>query len=985
MGKLDLESRSQFLLQDPKGPLIKVAAEDANEETRFLAYTALGALAVLLPVSAQDQVVAELLKPLADKKAPERARLAALTAMAQVTQQSEGISRSWAGSFVDKALPLLTLAATKPAQRLQSLLAWASIGSLAKADEEALSSKLKKDQLSLIKEGVSFLNAIPTIQKAPMTELSSQAQLWRALLAGRVPGSPSVDDAAKDIPWLALPPKPFGEALPVARSTIVLLAGLYSTSPERSLNESEAEKPSQLLSLKDIIQQLQEKGTDSTLLLLAQALIAWLAELAALPKPQRQVSSAALRSILVDLCHAAAAAASLRPEIIGLLCLAAHHPLLGSRHWPQLKYWKWLRYRGPLAACFDKASSNVWATLRDLICAGRKLPRTDASGCRLAAISLASAFDGSEPALHEEAAALVRECVAALPTEQVSAEAIEDVKIYFAPEGVLWIEEGVYVAEERENKNLQKNKYLGTFEEEEVKQGPSASRLKFAPKEGDKAKESKAKDGKDSKPAKGKSKGAATAEKGAMTQAQIEVAKIQEQSETRARIRCYVDEASFAMDVMVSLSRNESSKEAFEELLPELVPSFLKLLQSPLTVLQTRRCLRSLVSLVVPRESITRRDLLPDALMVVGKHWLARSPASAGTPGKERVCEVVLDGVDSVRKLDNCSVALILPIIIRALYDGGSLLQVLCTRALHLLEHQLALGMQVSEETAHEVFDSLSVVLLALPGMAHGTQAAMAAACKHMVASTETLGRLAQMFFSDEELMRESVITALGVLPENLHVKGSFLADVNLDPTGLLGCNVEKMELVSPQAEVAPGESLTALSERAGYVPRPPLPEEDPKPGFRGGKALFIFFLCNAVPFAALMYYLREQRTQRTQMALLSLPSLPEDIAAEVLRVTRTSSVCFLLQDAEATANRVAGTLRVDPHAPEASAYVPPTEPLPLVPQLERNFLTDLVESPAVSGLGFVHFAVAKASPEGRAVAEGRRLHVTSVLFLLCL
>ena len=36
------------------------------------------------------QVVAELLKPLSDKKAPERARLAALTAIAQVTQQSEG-------------------------------------------------------------------------------------------------------------------------------------------------------------------------------------------------------------------------------------------------------------------------------------------------------------------------------------------------------------------------------------------------------------------------------------------------------------------------------------------------------------------------------------------------------------------------------------------------------------------------------------------------------------------------------------------------------------------------------------------------------------------------------------------------------------------------------------------------------------------------------------------------------------------------------
>jgi hypothetical protein len=40
----------------------------------------------------------------------------------------------------------------------------------------------------------------------------------------------------------------------------------------------------------------------------------------------------------------------------------------------------------------------------------------------------------------------------------------EDVKVFFAPEGVLWIEEGVYVAEERNNKNVSKNKYLQAAE-----------------------------------------------------------------------------------------------------------------------------------------------------------------------------------------------------------------------------------------------------------------------------------------------------------------------------------------------------------------------------------------------------------------------------------------------------------------------------------------------------------------------------------------
>ena len=96
-----------------------------------------------------------------------------------------------------------------------------------------------------------------------------------------------------------------------------------------------------------------------------------------------KANSSALRDILVDLCHAAATASGpLRPEIVcllrggidpflaavapasdvalfcGRLSLAAHHPLLGSRHWPQLKHWRWLRYRGPLAACFEKVPQS---------------------------------------------------------------------------------------------------------------------------------------------------------------------------------------------------------------------------------------------------------------------------------------------------------------------------------------------------------------------------------------------------------------------------------------------------------------------------------------------------------------------------------------------------------------------------------------------------------------------------------------------------
>eukprot|EP00933_Yihiella_yeosuensis_P072796 TRINITY_DN81328_c0_g1_i1.p1 TRINITY_DN81328_c0_g1~~TRINITY_DN81328_c0_g1_i1.p1 ORF type:complete len:368 (-),score=79.83 TRINITY_DN81328_c0_g1_i1:126-1172(-) len=169
------------------------------------------------------------------------------------------------------------------------------------------------------------------------------------------------------------------------------------------------------------------------------------------------------------------------------------------------------------------------------------------------------------------------------------------------------------------------------------------------------------------------------------------------------------------------------------------------------------------------------------------------------------------------------------------------------------------------------------------------------------------------------------------------------------------------------------GSSLAELSERAGYLPQPEAFDERLKPGFRGGRALFIFFLCNAIPFTGLLYYLNEQREARAELSMLALPQTADDVAGEALRVIRTSAACFLLQDAEAVGTSFGGALRVDPHPPEASAYVPPTEPLPLIPQMERNVVTDLFEAPAVGGLGFIHFAVSRKSAEGAAVLAGRR------------
>lgn len=144
--------------------------------------------------------------------------------------------------------------------------------------------------------------------------------------------------------------------------------------------------------------------------------------------------------------------------------------------------------------------------------------------------------------------------------------------------------------------------------------------------------------------------------------------------------------------------------------------------------------------------------------------------------------------------------------------------------------------------------------------------------------------------------------------------------------------------------------------------------DERLQPGFRGGKSLFLFFLCNAVPFSALVYYLKSERAERAQLSLHSLPETAEEVVAEVLRVIRTSPTCFLSQGTDAVSS-----VRVDPHAPEGRPYVPPTGPLPIVPQMGRNEITDLLESPPVAGLGYIHFALARSSTLGKAVLSGNR------------
>lgn len=163
--------------------------------------------------------------------------------------------------------------------------------------------------------------------------------------------------------------------------------------------------------------------------------------------------------------------------------------------------------------------------------------------------------------------------------------------------------------------------------------------------------------------------------------------------------------------------------------------------------------------------------------------------------------------------------------------------------------------------------------------------------------------------------------------------------------------------------------SLGNLSDRSGFLPKPEVIEHQKKTDHRGKRALALFFLCNAIPFGGLLYYLREQREERAQLSLSSLPLSASDVVAEALRCMRTASSCFFQRHGDASGD----VLLVDPHQPEAMAYVVPTTPLPILPQEERNAFTDIFESPSYVGLGFVHFAVSRNSSAGKAVLAGDR------------
>eukprot|EP00971_Amphidinium_carterae_P276606 5489169-Amphidinium_carterae.1 len=251
----DSEVNSTVVVQmaEPKGPIAKAASEDASEDNRALGCKVLGAMLCKVAPQSADPVVNELLKSIADKKAADRIKVVALDGLSQAVDSCAEIP--WVAVAAEKVVPSLLVGVSKPGQRLQSLLAWSVFAAGANMVPEKLEGQLKKEHLSALKDGTSFLNIDASVLRAPTAELASQAQLWRAILAGHIPGlpAPALEGGSNHV---SLPPTAFSTLPTLGRTAILLLTALHRAVPDRGEqpygSKEKGPTPLQQLGLPDI-------------------------------------------------------------------------------------------------------------------------------------------------------------------------------------------------------------------------------------------------------------------------------------------------------------------------------------------------------------------------------------------------------------------------------------------------------------------------------------------------------------------------------------------------------------------------------------------------------------------------------------------------------------------------------------------------------------------------------------------------------------
>lgn len=118
---------------------------------------------------------------------------------------------------------------------------------------------------------------------------------------------------------------------------------------------------------------------------------------------------------------------------------------------------------------------------------------------------------------------------------------------------------------------------------------------------------------------------------------------------------------------------------------------------------------------------------------------------------------------------------------------------------------------------------------------------------------------------------------------------------------------------------------------------------------------MFAFFLLNAVPVSAAVWYFRQQKEELVQNMVRSLPSVSADVIRESMRVMRSAPHPMLVFGERAS------VFRIDPHPPGSVVLLPNvTDDKNAI----DNALSDLFTTDANDAIPLraIHFCMSKAS-----------------------
>ncbi|CAD7971263.1 unnamed protein product [Amoebophrya sp. A120] len=317
--------------------------------------------------------------------------------------------------------------------------------------------------------------------------------------------------------------------------------------------------------------------------------------------------------------------------------------------------------------------------------------------------------------------------------------------------------------------------------------------------------------------------------KGALSKEEQNEMKLLEQLQLRQRMRYTIQEAELLLDLFSSFSfipqKSQTTSSGgtislLEKHVPELLPSLVILLGSPLTALSTVARIRSFVQSVVPKQVISTRCLLPDILQLVARNEIARdvkckhvkplplvdirsaivSAVGEGDSTSEELLNenttaeneqegsensndrqqsqllTLLHGVSHENPLTAGGFSFLVPVLIQILQEADSKSESLCSLALQILARQLSIVSEtqltlLTTEIRMNLLEGLFSCIYKLPRIAMNCKDTLEVICKRLVATEKECKKLARMYLQCSEKARKVVLLpGIAALLQNYYV-----------------------------------------------------------------------------------------------------------------------------------------------------------------------------------------------------------------------